>query len=248
MNEKRTNGSICAETVPPRLNIESLSVERLRELLDYDAETGVFTWRVRTGPMCRLDQPAGSITSSGYRRIVIDGRSYLASHLAWLHSYETPPTKTVDHKNRIKTDDRIENLREATRSEQARNRRGTSTNTSGFKGASRFNKKYQNAKFRSTITVDGKRIFLGLFQTAEEAHAAYCKASELHGEFAHTEGPATPTMAPETYQVHHELDCKMRKSPDPIHRMAIQLLMELIQNHRPAKFIARQVKVLEAWG
>src|SRR5690348_11488261 len=88
-NESLTSGSIdtgltqrCSR---PVRNIDRLSVERLRELLSYDPETGVFMWRKRTSPMCKLDRPAGMIKLCGYRRIVIDGVSYLASHLAWLH-------------------------------------------------------------------------------------------------------------------------------------------------------------------
>ena len=225
-------------------NIDKLDVARLREVLSYDPSTGIFMWRFRTSPTCKLDQPAGMIKMCGYRRIVIDGRSYLASHLAWLYVYGEPPTDTLDHKNRNRTDDRIANLREATRSEQCRNREVRENSTTGLKGVSRFNKEHQRAKFRSTITVDGKRIFLGLFMTAEEAHAAYCRASELHGEFAHT-GPSEGTpMSDESFQLYHQLDSAQRRERDPARKMAICLRMAMEVHGAPAAYKARQDAIL----
>ncbi len=133
--------------------------------------------------MCKFGGSAGVIKGK-YRRIAIDGRSYTASHLAWFHYHGTRPVALIDHKNGDGRDNRIENLRQATYSQNSQNigvRRNSST---GLKGAQRFNRRHCRYRFRSTITANGKRIFLGLFHTAEEAHAAYCaKAAELHGEF-----------------------------------------------------------------
>jgi len=169
-------------------NIDDLSLARLREVLDYDPETGVLTWRLRLSPKCRLGDPAGQIGAQGYRKIRLDGKYYPASHLAWFHYYGEAPSRLVDHKDRDKSNDRIENLRLATSSENARNRKRSSLSTTGLKGASRFNSPRNAKKFRSTITVDGKRIHLGQFDTAEEAHAAYAeKVAELHGEFGRTD-------------------------------------------------------------
>ena len=166
-----------------RRNIADLSLERLREVLSYDPVTGRLAWRLRLGPMCKFGGSAG-VMKGNYRRIAIDGRSYTASHLAWFHYYGVRPAALIDHRNGNASDNRIENLREATYSQNSQNigvRRNSST---GLKGAQRFNRPGQRARFRSTITVNRKRIFLGLFHTAEEAHAAYCaKAAELHGEF-----------------------------------------------------------------
>ena len=94
----------------------------------------------------------------------------------------------VDHKNRDTSDNRIENLRLATYSQNARNRKRSALSTTGLKGAARFNSPRNLKRFRSTITIDGKRIHLGQFDTAEEAHEAYVKAAtELHGEFCRSE-------------------------------------------------------------
>lgn len=172
--------------VAPRTsrNIQALSLKRLRQVLDYDPETGALIWRLRLSPRCKVGQPAG-VVKQGYRRISIDGRSYTAGHLAWFHFYGVLPEGIVDHKDLDKDNNRIGNLREATTTENATNRPRSSLNTTGFKGVAQFNNPRNKARYRSQIRHNGKRIFLGLFHTPEEAYAAYCKAAaELHGEFA----------------------------------------------------------------
>lgn len=169
-------------------NIDKLSLERLRQVLDYDPVTGLFTWRQSLGPMCKAREIAGCIKKDGYRRIAIDGRSYPASNLAWFHFHGERALGIVDHKNLLRADDRLENLRPATFVQNAHNRPTSGLSTTRLKGASRFNSDRNLKRFRSTITVNGKRIHLGQFDTAEEAHEAYAKkAAELHGAFARTE-------------------------------------------------------------
>lgn len=169
-----------------RKNISSLSLARLRQVLDYNPDTGWLTWRVCLSPRGVVGSRAGCV-KGGYRRVAIDGRSYTASHLAWFHFHGVEPVAVVDHKNRFTDDNRIENLREATHSQNSMNIGPRSNNSVGLKGAQRFYNPGNRAGWRSTITVRGKRLFLGLFHTPEEAHEAYCKkAAELHGEFART--------------------------------------------------------------
>jgi hypothetical protein len=166
-------------------NIWHLDLDRLQEVLDYDPQTGIFTWRIRTGPSCKLGQRAGYVALDGYRKIGIDGRSYTAGHLAWFYFYEVEPEGEVDFINLNKDDTRIANLRLATRSQNARNMKRLASNTTGFKGVARFNGPRNRKRYRAQIRANGKRIFLGLFATPEEAYKAYCKkAKELHGEFA----------------------------------------------------------------
>lgn len=167
-------------------NIEELDLDRLQEVLDYDPETGHLIWRVRIGSMCKIGQRAGAVQKkSGYRRISIDKRSYTASHLAWFHFYgRLPENDVLDFKNRDRDDTRIENLREATFSENARNIGCRANNSTGFKGVAKFNSDRNLKHYRSTVTIDGERIHLGQFSTPEEAYEAYCKkVAELHGEF-----------------------------------------------------------------
>ena len=105
------------------------------------------------------------------------------SRLVWLYMYGCWPQVHVDHINRNTSDDRLENLREATRSENLANSKRNKKNTTGFKGVSRVGNIY-----RSYITRDRKRVWLGNHKTAEAAHLAYlAKAQELYGEFARAE-------------------------------------------------------------
>lgn len=167
-----------------RNKLAELDLDRLHEVLDYDPDTGVFTWLVRLSPTCRFDRPAGKIVA-GYRRITIDKVDYPANHLAWFHFYGVPAEGVIDFINLDRSDLRIANLRVATKSENARNQRRRVDNSTGLKGVSRNNARWYRKKYKSSIRVDGKRIFLGLFHTPEEAYDAYCKkAKELHGEFA----------------------------------------------------------------
>lgn len=159
-----------------------VELHRLRDVLAYNANTGDFHWNVKL----RAGAPpagtkAGSINSEGYRYIKIDGRQYSAHKLAWLYVYGEWPSKELDHKNRVKDDNRIENLREATISQQRANR-FLSSNTSGRKGVS-WNRHAK--KWRADIMKAGKRYMLGYFDDPDEAALAYRTAAvRLFGEFA----------------------------------------------------------------
>lgn len=149
-----------------------ITQERLKELLRYDPLTGTFTWIISRGT-----KKAGSVAGSptlGYTYIEIDKKKYKASRLAWLYIYGTHPSLDIDHINRIRNDDRIENLREVSKSENMKNCAMKSNNTSGFIGVT-FAKDI--GKWRASIRKDRKGISLGCFDTPEEAHEAYRKAS-----------------------------------------------------------------------
>jgi hypothetical protein len=170
-----------------------IAPELARELLDYNPQTGVLTWKIR--PLSHFTTPqrgvgwnnryAGKVTGcpdhAGYLRINIRGYPYLAHHLAWAIYYGEHPA-LIDHKNRDPADNRIDNLRAATRSNNQHNRTAMKTNTSGYKGVS-FHKK--TGKWRANVFFNSKQHYLGLFADPQKAYAAYCKAAkELHGEFA----------------------------------------------------------------
>jgi hypothetical protein len=113
--------------------------------------------------------------------ISIDSSPFYRHKIIWaFHHDEWPPE--IDHKNRITTDDRIDNLRPCTHSENGSNRKAGKNNTSGYKGVS-YQKK--TGKFMARIGIGNQRLFLGLFDTPEQAHNAYVEASKEHfGEFA----------------------------------------------------------------
>ena len=153
-----------------------LTAERLRELLHYDPETGVFTRLVRSGP-AKVGDAAGTATTSGYIQIRVDGGQYLAHRLAFLCMTGEWPSQFVDHVNGVRDDNRWSNLRPATPSENLQNvRRARADSQTGLLGVSR-----DRQRFRAQIKVDGQHIYIGTFDTPEQAHAAYLAAKrKLH--------------------------------------------------------------------
>ena len=110
-----------------------LTQARLKELLDYDPSTGLFTWKVgRSG--VRKGSSAGSLNNHGYMRISIDGKRYQSHIVAFLYMTGSFPHEEVDHMNNIRDDNRWENLREASKYQNAKNTKIRKDNTSGFKG------------------------------------------------------------------------------------------------------------------
>lgn len=161
--------------------MKTLTGERLRELLYYDPETGVMRWKAKRGNATTEGKVAGTRTRTGYLQVSVDGRLYLAHRLAWLYMHDEWPTGEIDHANGIRTDNRLRNLRVATRSKNRANVRKYRNNTSGYRGVC-FDK--ANAKWLAQISVEGRNRYLGLYATAEEAGAAAAEARHLaFGEF-----------------------------------------------------------------
>jgi len=131
-----------------------------------------------------VGQQAGYLKKNkGYVYIEIDGKSYSAHRLAWFYVTKNVPTTQIDHINRNKSDNRFENLREATHGQNRANSR--STNKHGVKGVRRLPWMKDTDKcWQASITHNKKVIYLGCFHTMEEAHLAYCDAAQrLHGNF-----------------------------------------------------------------
>ena len=169
--------------------MKEIDIAQLRRLLAYDAQTGVITWRAGQGHLrngngrVRPGDEAGWRASNGYRIISFAGGRYQTHRLAWLFSYGVWPSREIDHINGIRDDNRIANLREATRSQNNGNSKLSGRNTSGFKGVSPD----QRGGFKAQISKDGLRKFLGRFASAEEAHRAYILAAQDQwGKFART--------------------------------------------------------------
>lgn len=159
----------------------SLTHSRLIEVLDYAPETGVFRWKVSTTPSVTVGAVAGTKHGGGYIVIMVDHQRYLAHRLAWFFQSGQWPERLIDHINGCPNDNRFCNLREASDAENSRNAKRPSNNTSGFKGVRRA----KGQKWQAAIRVDGKRLYLGRFDTPESAYAAYCAAAEKHhGDFA----------------------------------------------------------------
>lgn len=146
----------------------SLSQTRLRELLHYNPRTGIFTWRVNgRGRFMRAGTRAGTIRKNGYRQICIDCVLYQSSRLAWLYMTGKWPKQLIDHRNRIKNDDRWNNLRSANYSQN-----GANNIAKGFE--------FTRGKYQARIKVNYQNIYLGRFDTAKQAHAAYLAAARKY--------------------------------------------------------------------
>lgn len=156
------------------MNLPTNDWKRVHELLDYDPESGVFTWRVSAGT-ASAGSIAGSINGTGYRQIWVENKSYKAHRLAWLYVHGAWPSRELDHINQIRDDNRIANLREATRSENCLNKPLQSNNSSGFRGVSWYP---PSGMWVARIKRNGKQKHLGYFPTAEAASAAYQKAAD----------------------------------------------------------------------
>lgn len=157
-----------------------LTQKRLKELLRYDPQTGDFIRLVATNHRVKVGEVAGFVDIDGYRRIRVDKKLYLAHRLAWLWVHGEFPEVELDHKNGARDDNRISELRPAERFQNSTNR--ASKNSTGFRGVRHDTR---CGKFTSYITHRGQRQWLGTFETAEAAHAAYASAAaKLHGEFA----------------------------------------------------------------
>lgn len=159
-----------------------LTAERLRELINYDPETGIFTWRV-SRKRARAGNLVGNFNADGYLQAKVLYKLYRLHRLAWLYVYGTWPKEEIDHINRIRTDNRISNLREANRIENGQNRSISKANTSGYKGVY-WNK--TEKKWHAQIRVNGLRIHLGHYKNIEDAHNAYVEAAKKY----HTHNPA----------------------------------------------------------
>ncbi len=157
--------------------MRELTAGRLRELLHYDPETGVFTWRVRPVHSHRVGDIAGSDSGRRYRVIGVAGRIYKAHRLAWLYMTGSWPADQIDHINRDPSDNRFCNLREAS---PAQNQANSNRATGRLKGTRRNHRKWS-----ATIGVNGKQRYLGSFDTHDEAALVSATASyAIHGAFA----------------------------------------------------------------
>lgn len=155
-----------------------LTHERIKEVLRYDPDTGLFHWNIRRG-RCAAGEIAGTPQSKGYLSIRVDTKRYLSHRLAWFYMTGKWPVDQVDHINGERTDNRFVNLRDVTAQANQQNQRHAQTgNTSNFLGVS-FYKAY--GKYKAEISRAGVYKFLGYFITPEAAHAAYLTAKrELH--------------------------------------------------------------------
>jgi hypothetical protein len=169
-----------AEMAMPRVTHGPLTVERLRELLHYDPETGDFTWRQDRVAGAKAGDRAGWLANSGYITLRVERKQYLAHRLAWLYVTGEWPPQQVDHVNQNKVDNRWANLRAASHGQNVINRSYRRPKHNLPRGV----RPAYGGRFEAWIGSKVNRRFLGSFDTADEAHAAYLQeARRVYGEF-----------------------------------------------------------------
>jgi hypothetical protein len=159
-----------------------LTYEKLHEILSYDRETGIFTWKVKTAQRVHIGQRAGSTSSGdGYEMISINNKLYKSHRLAWLYEMGSFPDVEIDHINRIRTDNRFCNLRLASKKQNMENTTTRKDNKSGMTGVS-WSK--ATKKWRAYVTHNRKQMHLGTFESKEDAiNMANNKRKELYTHY-----------------------------------------------------------------
>lgn len=159
----------------------TITQKRLQELLSYDPETGLFTNLTQRSIRVKIGSIAGCKKPSGAIEIRLDYKLYFAHRLAWLYIYGKFPEKGLDHINGVKDDNRISNLRRATRQKIGQNVLNPGIdNTCGYLGVC-WHKAAK--KWNARIGINGKQKNLGYYITAEEAHEAYLTAKRENHPF-----------------------------------------------------------------
>lgn len=160
-----------------------LTADRLRELVDFDPGTGVFTQRiVYEGQRARwkAGRVSGSISKqSGYLTLRVDGKNFQAHRLAWLHVHGTWPTAEIDHRDGDRRNNCMSNLRDVSRRENAGNmQRVRADSATGVQGVSPYKK---TGRFQAQVRHNGRCHYLGTYDTVEQARAVYVDAkAKLH--------------------------------------------------------------------
>lgn len=154
-----------------------LTAQRLRELLDYDPETGIFTRRIFRSANAKAGDKAGALMLNGYSAISINKKSFYCHRLAWLYTNGKWPNSCIDHIDGNRLNNAISNLRDLPQRINNQNiAKARAHNTTKHLGV-----KKNNDKWGARIGLDGKAFWLGTFKTPELAHAAYLEAKRrLH--------------------------------------------------------------------
>lgn len=151
-----------------------VTADQVRELFDYNQNDGHLRWKVARQKINKGGIAGSVSTSDGYRYVCFDGRDYLAHRIIWLWVTGEWPACQIDHYDRIRSNNKWTNLREATNSKNMRNTGPQSNNSTGVRGVD-----IRRGKYRTRIHVDGKEVVVGRFLTIEEAKIARASAEKL---------------------------------------------------------------------
>jgi len=138
------------------------SVEELHRLFRYDGETGKLYWKISPAIHVKVGDEAGRITSNGYLKVTIKKKNYAVHRIIYKMFHKVEPPDYLDHINEVKTDNRIENLREIDNGHNnRRSKKGSGVSTLIYYGG--------NKRYRAEPNFNGKHHYLGYFDTFEEA-------------------------------------------------------------------------------
>ena len=160
------------------MTAQILTQTRLKELLHYNPETGLFTRLIATCNRVKVGDIAGCLRKDGYQLISVGDVRYLAHRLAFLYMTGEFPKDDMDHIDHIRDNNKWVNLRPVTRQENGKNQSVAKNNTSGCTGVC-WDK--ERSKWLPQITVSGKPTYLGRFDNKADAVAAYQAASIKYG-------------------------------------------------------------------
>jgi hypothetical protein len=159
---------------------EQTKALKLADAIGYNEDGSLF-WKMKAGNgRIAAGTPAGYPTTCGGRKVMYQKKAYWAHHIVWLLHHGCLPHKFVDHINGDRSDNRIENLRLCTQSENMQNRSRSGIGASCLLGAH----KRQGGKWEAAITLQGKKQWLGIFDTVEQAHFAYLSAKKSIHQFS----------------------------------------------------------------
>lgn len=158
--------------------INEVNADVVRELFSYSTESGVVLRKISTNNRAKPGEIVGCIRPDGYLCTSIGGKLYQIHRLAWLYAHGSWPEGQIDHINGNRSDNRLSNLRDVCHVDNGRNQKLCSTNKSGINGVHWF---ASRGKWRATITVNGKSLHLGYFNTVAEASEARKAADEING-------------------------------------------------------------------
>ena len=171
----------------PASPLRKIDIDRLREVLDYDAKSGLFYWKVRLADCIHVGDEAGcEVTLAKGKKYIwirFDGVLHQAHRLAWAHHYGEQPPRRIDHEDGDGCHNWIGNLRKATQSQNCANMRKTIRSATGLRGVYPYGT--TGRRFEAKAMKDYKPVRFGVFDNPEEAYAAYCVGMKtLFGEFA----------------------------------------------------------------
>lgn len=157
--------------------MDKLTLAQAKEFFLYDEETGKLLWRASKGKT-RSGEEVGAWHHSGYRRILIKGKTYWTHRVIWLMAFGVWPSDQIDHIDGNRGNNLLSNLRDVVSRENSKNQKLRKTNSSGVPGVSWNSRDH---RWQAHISGNGKRIHLGYFTDLDSAVAARKAAELTHG-------------------------------------------------------------------